>query len=124
MRLRDLDARLLKRCSDGSGSDTVRTIAEADGILFQCPKCAQGKEVIDEDGRRFVRGAHAVICWFVGHVPDDVDPKPGRWTPTGEGIDDITFVPGTPPQAVSVLLTNPNGCGWHGHIVGGDASLS
>ncbi len=55
--------------------------------------------------------------------PDDLDPK-GRWTPSGTGLDDLTFVPGNPARAVSVLLTNPDGCGWHGYIRDGEATLS
>lgn len=27
----------------------------------------------------------------------------GRWTPSGTGIDDQSFVPGSPPQAHSIL---------------------
>jgi hypothetical protein len=88
------------------------SLAEADGIMFLCPKCyaANGSS----------RGTHRVLCWFRGKVPDTLDPKPGRWTPSGTGLSDLTFIPGAPPMAVSVLLTS--GCGWHGHIVNGDAT--
>ena len=124
MKLRDLDARLMKHNADGS-SDTVQSLAEADGVLFQCPICAQGLESGTEkmsDGRerRFFRGAHYIICWFVGKVPDDLDPKPGRWTPTGTGIDDLAFVPGNPPRAISVLMTNPSGCHAHFFVRNGE----
>lgn len=112
MRLRDLDARFLKRV-DNEHFNHVDSLAEADGICFLCPLCFS-----KNNGPV---GTHSVICWFVGHVPDDLDPKPGRWTPAGSGIDDLTFVPGNPPRAVSVLLTG-NGCGWHGFIRGGDAT--
>src|SRR5205823_3280847 len=110
--------------------------AEADGVQFQCPLCAErlanarkatgntepgtAGEVGEEGGRRFVRGAHYVICWFRGKVPDDLNPKPGRWTPSGTGLDDLTFVPGTPALAVSVLLTS--GCGWHSFVRDGEAA--
>lgn len=108
MRLADLDATFLKRNPDGS-SQTGVSLAEADGIMFLCPKC-----FADNTGKV---GTHSVICWFVGKVPDDVSPKPGRWNPSGTGIDDLTFVP---PGAVSVLLTA--GCGWHGFVKNGDAA--
>lgn len=74
----------------------VDTIAEADGLMFLCPKCcaANGGAV----------GTHRVICWFVGRVPDDVDPKPGRWTPRGTSLSDLTFVPSA-GRSHSVLLT-------------------
>jgi hypothetical protein len=115
MRLRDLRAELVKRKTwneegqQREGFVAVASIAEADGLFFLCPKCFEmnGGEV----------GTHRVLCWFVGKVPDDVDPKPGRWIPAGTGIDDITFVG---PAAASVLLTS--GCNWHGFVRNGDAS--
>jgi hypothetical protein len=68
--------------------------------------------------RRFVAGAHFVLCWFKDRgVPDTQDPKPGRWNPSGTGLHDLTFVP---PGAVSVLLTG--GCDWHGFVKNGDAT--
>jgi len=89
------------------------SMAGADGITFLCPACfaANGGP----------RGTHAVICWFRGRVPDDLPPVPGRWTPAGTGLDDLTFVPGDPPMATSVLLTGP-GCGWHGFVTNGSAA--
>lgn len=89
----------------------VDTLAEAHGVMFLCPKCYQANsgEV----------GTHSVICWFVGKVPDDADPKPGRWHPGGSGLDDLTF---TGPGAASVLLTS--GCGWHGFVRQGRATLT
>jgi len=89
----------------------VDTLAEADGVMLLCPKChaTNGGPI----------GTHRVICWFVGKVPDDVDPKPGRWTPRGTGLHDLTFVPSA-GRTESVLLTG--GCGWHGFIVDGNAS--
>jgi predicted RNA-binding Zn-ribbon protein involved in translation (DUF1610 family) len=121
MRLTDLDARFLgppyKDADKRTCYDDNVSIADAAGVMFQCPKCAEGKEVMEEDGRRFVVGAHSVICWFVGKVPDDLDPKPGRWHPSGTGLHDLTFVG---PGAASVLLTS--GCGWHGFVKDGDAS--
>jgi hypothetical protein len=119
MRLRDLDAEFLTILPDGTWMRIGEKLEGAYGIRFQCPKCADGKEVVEEDGKRFVRGAHLVICWFVGKVLDDLDPKPGRWTPSGTGLDDLTFVP---PGSVSVMLLG--GCGWHGHIRNGEATLT
>ena len=89
----------------------VDALTVADGVWFLCPKCyAQNGGCV---------GTHAVICWFVGKVSDDVAPKPGRWTPTGTGLSDLTFVPSA-GRSHSVLLTA--GCGWHGFVVNGDAS--
>jgi hypothetical protein len=86
----------------------VDNLADADGICFLCPKC-----FVDNHGSV---GTHSVICWFAGRVPDDLDPRPGRWNPAGTGIDDLTFVG---PGAASVLLTG--GCGWHGFVKDGRA---
>lgn len=89
----------------------VDTLGEADGVMFLCPKC-----FADNGG---VIGTHRVICWFVGKVDDTVDPKPGRWTPQGTDLSDISFVPSA-GRSHSVLLTG--GCGWHGFVVDGTAS--
>src|SRR6185312_14418234 len=94
--LRELEGELKKHTGAGSMS-TVATLAEADGVMFACPKCfaANGGGV----------GTHYVLCWFAGKVPADLDPKPGRWIPSGSTIDDLTLVG---PAAASVLLTG--GC--------------
>lgn len=87
----------------------VDALADAQGIEFLCPLCfkVNGGNV----------GTHHVICWFAGRgVPDEVSPKPGRWNPSGTGIDDLTFIP---PGAVSVQLLG--GCNWHGYVSDGNA---
>ncbi len=108
--LKDLDGRLLKMLPDGSMETSLKLVSDADGVMFLCPKC-----FAKNNGKY---GTHSVICWFVGKVGDDVTPKPGRWNPQGETLDDLTFVP---PGAISVLLTNPDGCGWHGFVKDGKA---
>lgn len=106
--LRDLDATFTKRLDERSRRTDV-PMAEADGVDFLCPKCfaANGGPV----------GTHRVICWFAGRVPDDATPGPGRWIPSGTGLDDLTFVG---PNAASVLLQG--GCAWHGFIRNGEAT--
>jgi hypothetical protein len=89
----------------------VDTLAEAQGVWFLCPLC------FAKNGGRV--GTHAVCCWFVGQVPDDIEPKPGRWTPHGTGLHDLTFVP-SDGRTQSVALTG--GCAWHGHVVNGSAA--
>jgi hypothetical protein len=134
MRLRDLHAEFLGGWHDdrakgghigyrGQGN----RLARAQGIRFQCPLCAAGKPIVEEKGERFVRGAHSVICWFrnprnAKPVPDDADPKPGRWwvSAASTGLDDLTFEAGDPPMSYSVLLTS--GCGWHGFVKNGEAA--
>jgi hypothetical protein len=108
--LRQLEAGFVRRDvrSDATYHIRVDSPAEADGVIFMCPKC------FAENGGGV--GTHPVLCWFVGKVPDDADPKPGRWHPSGNGLDDLTFVG---PGAASVLLTG--GCGWHGFVKNGAA---
>jgi hypothetical protein len=112
IKLRALDARLVRLSkADGVWHEDVDTLAEADGVRFLCPKCyaANGGPV----------GTHSVICWFVGRVPDDMIPGPGRWVPSGHDVDDLTFVG---PNAASVALSGS--CAWHGFIRRGEATLS
>lgn len=90
----------------------VDTLAEAHGIMFLCPKCYADEPVGPV-------GTHRVLCWFVGKVADDVTPGPGRWTPKGTGVNDLSFVP-SPGRTHSILLTG--GCNWHGFIINGDAT--
>ncbi len=112
MRLTDLEAVFIKYLGDGHHIECPAW--EADGIRFLCPKCYN-------DPPQGPIGTHSVICWFRGYVPDSAVPGPGRWTPDGEnGLHDLTFVPGNPPMACSVLLLG--GCGWHGFVRNGDAS--
>ena len=130
MRLRDLDAKFLlyeeredtwTEWPSGDSSKArqvtgmraympfVESLAQAHGVEFLCPKCfAENHGAV---------GTHAVICWFIGRVPDWADPKPGRWLPHGDSLDNLTFVG---PGAASVLLTD--GCRWHGFVKNGDAS--
>jgi hypothetical protein len=85
----------------------VNTLAEAHGVCFLCPKC-----FTENQGPI---GTHAVICWFVGKVPDSAMPGPGRWNPSGTSLDDLTFIG---PGAYSVALTG-GGCAWHGFVTNG-----
>src|SRR5229473_7713335 len=103
MRLRDLDAKFLKR-EDSHHFRFVATITEADGVKFLCPKCfaVNGGPV----------GTHAVICWAPS-VPQDTNPTPGRWELVGTDIDNLTLRAGSS----SVLLKG--GCGAHFFVQNG-----
>lgn len=104
-----------------SGVSCMRQGAQiegAQGLWFQCPVCAVGKEPGEEDGRRFVRGAHYVLCWFSNPrnaPPLDATwwPTIARWTMSGSSLDDLTLQP-------SILLKG--GCNWHGYLTNGDAA--
>jgi hypothetical protein len=104
MRLVDLDAKFLKRDNDRHFC-IVETIGDADGVEFLCPKC-----FVSNNG---AVGTHGVICW-ASSVPQDTDPKPGRWNLSGSSLYDLTFVG---PGAVSVLLQG--GCNAHFHVRNG-----
>lgn len=110
--LKDLDASLLWKISEDQKSfywEGCPSLAEAQGVSFLCPECFR-----TNNGKV---GTHMVICWFNGrNVPADMEPLPGRWNPSGTGLDDLTFVG---PGAVSVLLLG--GCNWHGFIRNGSA---
>lgn len=107
MKLVDLDPFFLKWISDVE-HHTDATFAEADGVMFLCPKCwvANSGAV----------GTHAVICWKP-HVPQSTVPGPGRWEHKGTGFADLTLF----AASSSILLTD--GCRWHGFITNGEVSL-
>ena len=111
MRLSDLDACFVRKTV--GGMDRVESLAEADGVMFQCPRCAEGKPRVGGSRGPAVAGAHYVVCWFRGKVSDDTIPGPGRWEPSGVALYDLTLTP-------SVDLGTS--CGWHGWVKSGDAS--
>lgn len=111
MRLADLDARFLKIDTDRSFWTEGISLSEAQGVLFLCPVCFQ------KNGGGV--GTHSVICWFDGRgVPTDMDPKPGRWTPAGTGIADLTLNPPSFTGARSVRLLG--GCNAHFNVTAGE----
>lgn len=113
MTLKELNATFIKiiELKPHTIYHTVDSLNEADGLLFLCPKC-----FIKNSGKV---GTHSVLCWFMGKVPDDLDPKPGRWTPEGTNLDNLSFVPGS-GKSHSVLLLS--GCNWHGLITSGQVT--
>ena len=119
MRLRDLDAEFVGQYTVGPPITYRRqgdTIAGAQGVLFQCPKCATGLETGEEEGRGFVRGAHYIMVWFSNPqnappVPPDAIPTPARWSMAGDTLDTLTLSP-------SILLPG-EGCQWHGYVQNG-----
>lgn len=86
----------------------VDTLTEAQGIDMLCPLCFKSNNG--------TVGTHGLICWFADRgIPDDADPKPGRWVPAGTGYQDLSFVG---PAAASVLLMG--GCNAHFFIKNGE----
>lgn len=89
------------------------SIAEAQGVMFLCPKC------FETNGGKV--GTHSVICWSRSRgVPDNVRPGPGRWALVGTSIDDLTLNADPPGTARSVQLVE-SVCGWHGFVTNGEA---
>lgn len=105
MRLTELEPSFLAR-TDDTHYGAVESIAEADGIIFVCPKCLAAK------GAR--PGVHSIVCWRP-HVPQTTQPTPGRWEFVGSGYEDLTLVAGSS----SILLTGP-GCAAHFFIRAGE----
>lgn len=105
MRVLDLDPSFLKIASEDYRTyQKVNTIAEADGIVFLCPKCVQ-------DGRP---GAHSVICWRPNVPQKEGLVGPGRWQFEGNDLVDLSLV----ASSSSVLVGPP--CSAHFWIRGGE----
>lgn len=109
MRLFDLEPQFLKR-EDDTHFRHVDVLAEADGIIFLCPKCMAAKGMQRP-------GVHSVICWSP-KVPQTTHPVPGRWEMLGGGFDDLTLRAGSS----SVLLTG-EGCQAHFFIENGQIRM-
>ncbi len=90
----------------------VDTIGEAQGIWFLCPKCfVANKGPV---------GTHGVCCWSRSRgVPEDAEPKPGRWRLTGTGYHDLSLME-EKGQSRSVLLLGDGVCAWHGFVTAGE----
>lgn len=108
MRLVDLEPRFLKITVPGKENRYVDTIAEADGVIFLCPKC-----IVTNGGPV---GTHPIICW-APHVPQTEQPTPGRWNLVGAGYDDLSLVAGSS----SVLLQG--GCNAHFFVERGEIRM-
>jgi hypothetical protein len=111
MKLTDLDATFIRSIDERTNQMYV-SMSEAQGVQFQCPLCAKGKPVEEENGERFVRGVHYVLCWFP-NAPSNRQPLP-RWTPSGTGLHDLTLQP-------SIQILGDEGCKWHGFVTNGNA---
>jgi hypothetical protein len=105
MKLAELEPQFLA-IQDERTRRHVDTLGEAQGVMFLCPKC------FETNGGSV--GTHSVLCWFRDRgVPDDVDPRPGRWGTSGTGIADLSLSP-------SVQLQG--GCDWHGWVTNGEVT--
>jgi hypothetical protein len=121
MRLRDLDAQWIYDATPNARRTCYHaSVVGAQGILFQCPKCAEACEMGEEDGRRFARGAHYIAVFFANPqgapvAPHEADHNP-RWTMSGTSVDDLTLSP-----SVNLDTGPDGGCRWHGFVTNGEA---
>ena len=112
MRLTELDPWFL-RITGPNEFEIIHDIGRAQGVEFLCPVC-----FVKNGGKT---GTHRVICWSRSRgVPDDLNPKPGRWTLEGTGYNDLTLNGDPPSSARSVRLSSP--CGWHGFVTNGEVT--
>lgn len=89
----------------------VQTIAEADHVMFLCPKC------FERNGG--AAGTHLVMVSFEGRdIPDNAgtrnaDGKPSRWRASGTTVDDLVL---TPSILLDAKRKPEEGCHWHGFV--------
>ena len=110
MKLTELEPTFLKWKGD-SDSEKTDVFAEADGVLFLCPKCFRKN--------RGSAGTHAIICW-VPKVPQTTTPRPGRWNLVGSGYGDLTLVNGSSSVLVRGEPGQPDH--WHGFVRNGEVT--
>ncbi len=90
----------------------VKDFAEAQGVMFKCPLCAQAKGQLP--------GVHMVQVTFSNRgVTDEqgchnTDGKPTRWEAKGSNFSDLDCKP-------SVQLEG--GCNWHGYVDHGTVTI-
>lgn len=131
MKLTDLDARFFGDATDRSSMDRD-SIEGAQGLRFQCPKCGEGKESGEEDGRRFLIGVHSIrICFSNPRgapvASDAFAGNAARWKiESGTSLDDLTLSPSInydiPWKHPDTGVEYPSTCKFHGYIKNGDAS--
>lgn len=109
MKLSELNPVFLKILDEKNWQWEGVSKAEADGIMFLCPKCFEA--------HRGPVGTESVICWRP-HVPQTINPVPGRWEMDGTGFDDLTLCAGSS----SVLLMG--GCNAHFFIRNGEVVMA
>ena len=83
----------------------VKTLAEADGVRFECPKCKAAGE-----------WPHPVFIGFVGRAVlgtygHNKDGQPVLWNMSGTSLDDLVLTPSIQIQG---------GCNWHGFVGNSD----
>lgn len=137
MKLRDLDAQFVYAAQKGGYERSdANSVEGMQGVMFQCPKCAIGKERGEEDGRRFIRGAHYILVFFSNPrgapvAPADADlrndgSRNPRWSiKSGTTLDDLTLTPSINcdiPWKDADGIEHESSCKFHGFIKNGDVA--
>lgn len=136
MKLTDLDAQFLDRVELTSHyRRESELLVGAQGIMFQCPSCAVGKAIAEDDeqpGRHYIIGAHYIQVLFSNPqgvalpapecgVVDATGTNHPRWAiVSGTSLADLTLSPSIdcniPHKGV------PSSCNFHGYVKNGDAA--
>jgi hypothetical protein len=137
VRLRDLDGQFVydvvknqRMRSDSASLDGMQ------GVFFQCPKCGEGLERGEENGRGFIRGAHYILVLFanprgVAPAPADANlrndgtPNPFWNIESGTSLDDLTLSPSINCDIAwkdAAGVEHPSSCKFHGFVRNGDAA--
>lgn len=130
MKLRDLDAWLFGNCEDKKRSfRRQESIVGAQGVMFQCPKCGEGKERGFEDGRGHIKGAHYIQVCFANPqgapVASVVFDKNARWQMEGTSLDDLTLSPSINCDIAwrdDKGVEHESSCKFHGFVKNGDVA--
>ena len=113
MRLLELEPKFV--VTTENGCRWVETLAEAQGVIFSCPRCFVNL------GNTLV-GAHSIICWSSSRgARPDATPLPGRWALTGTGFDDLSLNAESPETRDSVQVLGS--CGAHFHVKNGEVTF-
>jgi hypothetical protein len=107
MKLAELEGQLYRYVGDKTFKE-VKKLADADSVMFLCPKCfaANGG----------AQGTHSIRVDFAGKgVPAEVcirnsQGQPVWWNASGDDISNLTLTP-------SILLLHD--CAWHGFVTSG-----
>lgn len=117
MRLLDLEPQFLHvDVAEPGKLYKVGSLAEANGIRFQCPKCLAEKNS---------HGVHSVVC-LTPAVPPEFGLGPGRWPMQGTGYEDLTLTPSVwlnQSHCGNCTCKLGEYCGWHGFITNGQVSI-
>lgn len=126
MKLLDLDARFIGNVDVAKKSSRRQDgIEGAQGVMFQCPKCGEGKERGRKDGRGYIKGAHYIKVCFSNPrgatvAPEAYDDNP-RWEMSGTSLEDLTLKP-----SINCDIPNDDGtpshCKFHGFVTNGDVA--